>query len=286
MWNSRFSSGISSKSEASTKPSHYRLKKRESVLPQSNNASFWSLIEVLDGSSSESAVSRLEQQLAARSPEQIEAFDRSLQETLASLEEQPQARAIADAVGATSPDDDACLFLRCAIVATGHERFRAVCEDPTLLKVEWDLSGADLLWDVASQPYEAVTGDSLVRTTDVVGDRASDLPWVSFVLGDSKLRFPRLWDAFFWHFRDRITKDPAWLAWRDDNSVTKVWFYLSYRDGVAKSGRQKLSVGVRAGVVEAHVTRDKQNLPRVPTLKSMHRETEWLMRQVTAKVST
>lgn len=246
-------------------------------------ARFWALIDVLEGSSDDAAVARLEGALARCSGEEIESFARSLHDTMRLLEGEPHHSLIGKAAPG-GPSSDSALFLRCAIVAAGQRRFEEAISTPRLVSGDWDTSGADLLSGVASSAYGAVTGDVLIASDPA--DRPPHLPWVAFYIGGSDLKPMRVWDAFIEHVQSRrISQESAWIQWRADNSIKQVRLFVHYGRGARHAGAEKFSVGVRRGIVEANVIRDREVLPLVPTVRPIRAEVDWLMRVLTDRMS-
>lgn len=71
--------------------------------------------------------------------------------------------------------DDAFLYVRCAVVATGREAYERVRADPEALAGQWDLDWEDLLY-LAPRAYERATGEEWDQESPVSYETGSAWP--------------------------------------------------------------------------------------------------------------
>jgi hypothetical protein len=139
---------------------------------------FWALIGGLHTADADVLVERL----AAMPVAAITGFADRLAEALHALDtpelaDQPvwDVEQDPEADEPLSPSDDAFLYTRCAVVASGRETYERVRAEPTALAGRWDLGREDLLY-VAPRAYEQATGEEWDHESPVSYETGSAWP--------------------------------------------------------------------------------------------------------------
>ncbi|MFJ9895394.1 DUF4240 domain-containing protein [Streptomyces sp. NPDC091280] len=253
----------------------------------------WHQLRVLDGKADEDSVDRLVAELGKQGEADILAFSEALAEALWQLDterhfNQP-VRDIDDPEDELLPlSSDTFLYLRCAVVAAGRQRYDQVLADPSALAGEWDFSEAELLLEAAPQAYEAVTGLAWDHETALSPETGSNPtgwptaqhqshvptdddgpPWLAFSLGLDEgvsLSLEELLDEA----AERVQADPEWRTWYDSLGVEEVEIFPLYTTG--QSAPPKIRKGRRRVVAE--FTRSTSELRRSSLTDSENAEAE------------
>lgn len=119
---------------------------------------FWGLIEAidrdaLDGGDDDAAIAPLREALTQLPASAIEAFEEELARRLYDLD----GREFAEAAGESGGSDDAFLYARCFVVASGRLHYEAVLANPDMMPKSVD-EWCEPLLAVASEAYEMSTG--------------------------------------------------------------------------------------------------------------------------------
>ncbi|MEU0414745.1 DUF4240 domain-containing protein [Streptomyces griseorubiginosus] len=209
-------------------------------------AEMWQQLRVLDGKADEESVDSLVAELSQQNETDIVAFSEALAEALWRLDTEAHfnqpVRDIDDPEDEeTLPlSDDAFLYLRCAVIAAGRERYEQVLFDPTALAGEWDFSEAELLLEAAPRAFEAVTGLSWDHETEFspeTGSNRNGWPtgedqggasspeeepsWLVCSLGFDEGVTPSSEEQID-EAAERLQTDPEWRAWYDTLGVEEV----------------------------------------------------------------
>lgn len=220
----------------------------------------WAHLSVLGGRVDEESVERLVARLSALDEDEILAFSDELALALWRLDTEAHFRQpvhdVEDPPGAAPlpMSSDAFLYLRCAVVGAGRERYEQALTDPAALAGEWDCADGELLLTVAPRAYETVSDYAWDHESPVSVETGSNhAGWpgagtaaVSSAFPAGPVRAARWlylgtgWDGVdlgspfrYWQDQaaDRLDGDREWRAWFESLGVEEVWLFPLYTTG-------------------------------------------------------
>lgn len=136
--------------------------------PEFDETRFWSLIDRIDreklnrGEGFEyQAIEPLTSALQALSREELESFENKMAEKLFAIDGSRYAAAAGEAGGS----DDAFLYVRCFVLASGRDVYQSIVEDPAKMPTSLD-QWCEALLSAVPQAWERKTGEQWDHSPD------------------------------------------------------------------------------------------------------------------------